>query len=279
MSTKQDALARGASRLAATGIESPRLDARVLMAEAMGIAPEDLIGARKPSPAELARFEECLARREAHEPLAYIIGRKEFWSLDFEVGPGVLVPRPESETLIEEAMKEFPDRALPLDVLDLGTGSGCLVIAFLASYRNARGEGIDRSPEALAWARRNVARHGLHSRCVLSQSDWSAEGRYDLVLSNPPYLSQEELKAVAPAISGYEPHGALDGGADGLAAYRVLAPLLARVLKPGGRAVLEIGSSQADSVQTVLKQDGIGTLRIVHDLAGHPRAVVAATRP
>ena len=121
-------------------------------------------------------------------------------------------------------------------------------------------------------------RQGLQSRCVLSQSDWAAEGRYDLVLSNPPYLLSQELKTVALAISGYEPHGALDGGGDGLQAYRALAPLLARVLKQGGRAVLEIGSSQVAAVQTVLKQDGIETLRIVHDLAGHPRCVVAATR-
>ena len=281
MTTKRNVLARGCMRLAAADVESARFDARVLLAKAMNVAPDELIGGAEPSEAQVAEFERLLARREAREPLAYITGHKEFWSLDFEVGPGALVPRADSETLIEEAMKEFPDRAAPLEVLDLGTGSGCLLIAFLASYSHAGGVGIDSSPDALSWARRNVAKHGLAQRCVLRKSDWAdgIDGRYDLVFCNPPYLTTGELEDVAPEIGRFEPRGALDGGENGLAAYGSLGPLIARILKPGGRALLEIGSTQGPAVETVLDQYSLETLRIANDLAGCARCVVAATRP
>jgi release factor glutamine methyltransferase len=227
---------------------------------------------------QLARFETLIMRRESREPLAYIVGHKEFWSLDFDVGPGVLIPRPETETLIEEALRDFPDQNAPLAIADLGTGSGCLLIAFLESYPNATGWGVDRSAEALSWASRNVARHGVGKRCVLSQSDWigNLDPTFDVLLSNPPYVTEAEYCGSSPEILRYEPRDALVGGDDGLRAYRELAPVIARHLRPSGRAYLEIGSTQSGTVEAVLERDSLRTIRIVADLAGHPRCVVAA---
>jgi release factor glutamine methyltransferase len=278
MSDVRNALTSGAARLAAAGIDSPRLDARLLLGFAMELAPENLLVMQTVTQEQLARFETLILRRESREPLAYIVGHKEFWSLDFEVGPGVLVPRPETETLIEQALLDFPDRDAPLAVADLGTGSGCLLIAFLESNPNATGWGIDRSAEALSWAARNVARHGVGKRCVLSQRDWTGnwDPTFDVVLSNPPYVSEAEYGGSSAEILRYEPRDALVGGDDGLQAYRELAPLVARHLRAAGRAYLEIGSTQADAVKTVLERDGLRVIRIVADLAGHPRCIVAA---
>jgi len=277
MSAVRDALTRGAARLTEAGVDSARLDARLLLGFAMDIAPENLLVARDMTEEQLAYFEALISRRESREPLAHIVGQKEFWSLDFEVGPGVLIPRPETETLIEEALRDFPDRDAPLDIADLGTGSGCLLIAFLESYPNAKGVGIDRSADALAWARRNATRHGVGDRCVLSQSDWATNvaPTFDVVLSNPPYVTERELAEASPEILRYEPRDALVGGVDGLNAYRELAPVIAGRLRPGGRAYLEIGSTQAEDVTSVLERDGLRVVRIAADLAGHPRCVVA----
>lgn len=260
MSTSRDALARGAERLSAAGIENARLDARVLMAHA----------------ANDALYDQFLARRIAREPVAYITGTKEFWSLALDVGPGVLVPRPETETLIEEALREFPDRAAPLRVIDFGTGSGALLIAFLSEFANARGLGIDDSPDALAWAERNLAKHAMVGRCELSLGDWaqSPETSFDVIFSNPPYLTRDEIAAAPPELR-YEPRGALDGGPDGLDAYRALAPVIARRLKPQARAFLEIGAGQGDAVASLLAAQGLETMRIAPDLAGIARCVVA----
>jgi len=277
MSAVRDALTRGAARLTEAGVDSARLDARLLLGFAMDIAPENLLVARDMTEEHLAYFEALISRRESREPLAHIVGQKEFWSLDFEVGPGVLIPRPETETLIEEALRDFPDRDAPLDIADLGTGSGCLLIAFLESYPNAKGVGIDRSADALAWARRNATRHGVGDRCVLSQSDWATNvaPTFDVLFSNPPYVTERELAEASPEILRYEPRDALVGGVDGLNAYRELAPVIAGRLRPGGRAYLEIGSTQAEDVTSVLERDGLRVVRIAADLAGHPRCVVA----
>jgi release factor glutamine methyltransferase len=278
MSAVRDALTRGAARLAAAEIDTARLDARLLLGFAMDLAPENLLVAQELTEEQRARFESLIYRRESREPLAYIVGQKEFWSLDFEVGPGVLIPRPETETLIEEALRDFPDRDAPLRIADMGTGSGCLLIAFLESYPNATGWGIDRSAEALAWAWRNAVRHGVEKRCLLSQVDWkqAIPESLHLVFSNPPYVSEREFAAASPEIIRFEPQGALVGGEDGLSAYRELAPIISQGLRPDGRAYLEIGSTQADAVKAVLERDGLWTVRIVADLAGHPRCAVAA---
>jgi release factor glutamine methyltransferase len=307
MSPPRDALARGAERLAAAGIESARLDARVLFAHATyPLRPIASLGTPPPQAGEdnkartslsspacggggsratasepegvsreaLARFDGFLARRIAREPVAYITGTKEFWSLALAVGPGVLVPRPETETLIDEMLREFPDRAAPLRVVDFGTGSGAILAAVLTEFPGARGIGLDSSPRALAWARRNLERYG--ERCELAAADWAdaPNTSFDVILSNPPYLTTAEVESAAPELA-YEPRGALDGGPDGLAAYRALAPLIAARLKPDGRAFLEVGAGQGPAVAAILAACGLEILRIAPDLAGIPRCVVA----
>ncbi len=228
-------------RLRAAGVDNPRLDARLLTSE------------------------EQIARRIAREPVAYILGRKEFWSLDLAVGPGVLIPRPESETLIEQVLKHFPDRGAALDILDLGTGSGCLLAAALSEYPNAHGVGIDSSPEALVWARQN-----LRERVELVLGDFAdARGAYDVILANPPYIAASDIAGLAPEIRLYEPVRALHGGPDGLDAYRALAPLIRRLLKPEGRAFLEIGVGQGPAVAELMK-----STEIARDLAGIERCVI-----
>ena len=262
MNRRDDAQSAAAMRLAAAGIESARADARVLMA----CAGEDM-----------ALFESFVARREKHEPVAYITGHKEFWSLDFDVGPGVLVPRPETETLIEEALKEFPDRNAPLDMLDLGAGSGCILIAALSEFPNARGIALERSPQALNWLERNIAKHRMSGRCTIWRSDWrkGLEGRFDAIFANPPYVAENEWTKLPPDVARYEPIAALIGGADGLAAYNELATRLPGWLKPGGKAFLETGKGQANRVSAILESAGLKTERIALDLAGIARCIVA----
>ena len=249
-----------ARRLAVAGIENPRLDARLLLAHA---------------DCDRVCFESLISRRAAREPLAYITGQKEFWSLDFEVGPGVLIPRPETETVIEQALAFFPDRSALLRALDLGTGTACLLITFLKEFPNARGLGIDRSEEARAYAVRNVARHGLDKRCEIRGGGWAeaVAGPYDVILSNPPYIKTADLAGLEPEVA-YEPVSALDGGPDGLSAYRALAPALARLLSPSGRAFVEIGEGQAGEVSAVLAQAGLDIIKVAPDLAGIPRVLI-----
>ena len=258
-----DALtANAVGRLAAAGIDNPRLDARLLLAHASGDA---------------ARFESLVARRVAREPLAYITGHKEFWSLDFEVGPGVLIPRPETETVIERALAQFPDRQAALQVLDLGTGSGCLLIALLKEYPNAQGLGLEMADDARAFAERNIARHNLGARCAIRSGSWgeAISSTYDVILSNPPYIRSADIAGLEAEISAYEPLLALDGGADGLSAYRALAPEIARLLRPGGYAFVEIGAGQAAAVGDLFRDEGLQLGAIAPDLAGIPRVVTA----
>ncbi|HEY1709682.1 MAG TPA: peptide chain release factor N(5)-glutamine methyltransferase [Rhizomicrobium sp.] len=309
-------LAEGAKRLAAAGIESPRREARLLLAYALGVEPNEifhlpLVGrsereafrvgdarqAPNPHPeirraahaafptsprgggdAECARFEELIARRAAREPLAYITGSREFWSLDFHVGPGVLIPRPETETLVEEALKEFPDKSSPLNVLDLGTGTACLPIAFLSEYPCASALAIDMSERALAWAKANVDKHALTSRCALRQGNWAdgVDETFDIIFSNPPYIETATIPTLEADVAAFEPQTALDGGADGLGAYRQLAPAIAAHLKPSGRAFVELGIGQADAVSGIFAESGLETIRVVPDLSGIARCLVAA---
>jgi release factor glutamine methyltransferase len=274
MTNVAELLAAGARRLVASGVESARLDARVLLAHVLNKQTGEVFGNGAVSNDTVTHFDTLIARRAAREPVAYITGHKEFWSLDFEVGPGVLVPRPETETLVEQTLLEFPDRTAPLEAIDLGTGSGCILLSFLAEYPGAKGIGIERSPAAIVHARRNAAR--LAPRCELIESDWSLApaGPFDVVFSNPPYLAQKELALAAPELRT-EPEGALVAGADGLDAYRALSPVIAARLKPNGRVFLEIGAAQADAVAAILAAEGLETLRSAPDLSGAPRCIVA----
>jgi len=269
-------LGDAALRLSIAGVESPRLDARLLLAHAMKVRPDALVGSVDVPPETLADFQAMLGRRVLREPLAYITGRKEFWSLEFDVGPGVLVPRPETETLIEAVLEHFPDKLATLDILDLGTGTGCLLIAALSEYPNARGVGVEASQAAWQWARRNVERHGFASRCHVQMGDWAQvpSSVADVILSNPPYVRSGDIPTLAPEIRKFEPVSALDGGADGLDAYRSLAPLVRHLLKPEGRAFLEIGQGQEDDVPAIFRAYGLQTAEILPDLAGIGRCVV-----
>ena len=277
MSDSSALLADAVRRLAAAGVGSPRLDARVLLEHARSLSSPVHGGGAERSEADGASlFESFVIRRAEREPLAYITGRREFWSLDFEVTPGTLIPRPETETIIEQALALLTDHSAPLDVLDLGTGTGCLLIAFLKEFPSARGLGIDFSEKACAVARRNMARHGVEKRCEIRHGDWAGTvtGTFDVILSNPPYVRTADLKDLEPEVARYEPIMALDGGPDGLAAYRLLAPQLARLLRPGGHALVEIGAGQSDEVAALMVQAGLETVRIAPDLAGIPRVLV-----
>ncbi|MGA9794110.1 MAG: peptide chain release factor N(5)-glutamine methyltransferase [Rhizomicrobium sp.] len=272
-----DALANAAAKLAANGTESARLDARVLLAHVLEKRPGELLGRFEISATQMAAFHGAISRRLAHEPVAYITGHKEFWSLDFEVGPGVLVPRPETETLIEQVLLEFPDRVSDLKAIDWGTGSGCIALSFLSEFPNAQAFGIERSSDAMAFARRNKARYPFGDRLALGERDWreSPAGPFDIAFCNPPYLALDDLANVTPELRA-EPEAALLGGPDGLTAYRVLAPLIAeRLTAPTGRAFLEIGAGQSHDIIAILASAGLETMRIAPDLSGTARCIVA----
>ncbi|MBX9797648.1 peptide chain release factor N(5)-glutamine methyltransferase [Sphingomonas sp.] len=265
------ALAAAATALAATS-DTPRLDAELLMAHALGCTREDMLLRRLAAPAP-AGFAALLARRLAHEPVAYITGCRAFWTIELIVGPGVLVPRADSETLIEAAVDHFRARS-PARLLDLGTGPGTLLLAALAEWPAAEGLGIDASDTALGYAERNAAALGLAGRATFRRGDWAAgvTGRFDLILANPPYIGTAE--PLPAEVAGHEPARALYAGEDGLDAYRALIPRLPALLAPGGVAVLEIGHKQAAPVTALLAGQGLAaTLR--HDLGGRPRALVA----
>jgi release factor glutamine methyltransferase len=272
--TIAEALSRAAEQLRAAGIDSAQLDARVLLAHVMGVEPNELIvkgGDEVP-----AEFEKLIARRIAREPVAYITGKKGFWDLDFETGSGALVPRPETETLIEETQKQFPDKTAPLKILDLGTGTGCILLTLLHLYPNAGGIGVDSSGEALHWAGRNAARLDLESRCELRLCDWAdiSETGFGLIVSNPPYLTDADMASLQPELA-HEPATALSGGADGLAAYRAIAALLPRLLASNGCAILEIGMGQGAAVSVILDAAGLEIAGFRPDLSGTSRCVTA----
>ncbi len=253
--------------------DTPRLDAELLMAHALGVSREELLLRQLDAPAPPA-LAALLARRLAHEPIAYITGARAFWTIDLAVGPGALIPRPDSETLIEAAVAHFGE-AGPGTILDLGTGPGSLLLAALAQWPGATGLGVDRSATALAMARANADRLGMATRAAFAVGDWATgvDQRFDLVLANPPYIGTAEK---LPAdVADYEPHDALFAGADGLDDYRIIVPQLPGLLAAGGIAILEIGHRQADAVTALLRDAAMGvTLR--HDLGGRPRAIIAA---
>ena len=270
-----DALRDAAARLAAVS-DSARLDAELLMAHALGCSREELL-LRLPSVEAPAGFGDLIERRMAREPVAYIAGAKEFWGLSLAVSPAVLIPRGDSETLIETALDLFADRP-PESVLDLGTGSGALLIAALSEFGNATGLGIDRSEAALDVARANAAAHYMTSRARFAQGDWSAAGwddvpgaPFDLVLANPPYVAErDELHA---DVALHEPKGALFAGADGLDDYRRIVPRMPGLLAKGGAGLIEIGAAQGAVVRELARQAGLAAT-VRHDLSGRDRVVV-----
>jgi len=268
--TVRAGLVRAATDLSATS-ETARLDAELLMAHALGVARDSMLLTRLDAPVPEA-FDALLARRLAREPVAYILGERDFWTITLAVGPGVLIPRPDSETLIEAAVEHFGAKG-PGRILDLGVGSGALLLAALSEWPNATGLGIDRSDSAVAIARANAERLGLASRAEIRLGDWAAgiDERFDLLLCNPPYV--ESGAVLAPDVVDHEPATALFAGPDGLDDYRLLAPEIGRLLAPGGLAAVEIGSDQGDAVTALFAAHGLAGI-VRRDLAGRDRAVV-----
>lgn len=266
----RDALNAAAERLRHVS-DTPRLDAELLMADALGVTREDLLLGRVPAAAP-AGFAERVDRRSAGEPMAYILGRRDFWTLTLAVTPDVLIPRADSETLIEAAIDHFGMRS-PNTVLDLGTGSGALMLAALAQWPDARGIGVDRSAAALKVASANAGSLGFAARCGFICGDWAdaIDARFDLVLSNPPYVAIGD--ALGGGVAEHEPHQALFAGDDGLDAYRRLCGQIGRLLAPAGVAVIELGVGQADAVAALFTREALVVGRRL-DLAGHQRALV-----
>ena len=279
MTTLRHALDAGARRLAAAGIETARLDARLLLCHAVPCPPEAIIGhgERPLATAAAARFDAALARRQAREPVALITGRREFWTLDLRVTSATLSPRPESETVVEAALNRVRDKQAPLRLLDLGTGTGCLLLALLTELPAARGLGIDRSAAVVATALRNAREHGVDGRADFVVGDWARAIResFDVVVANPPYIPSGTIEALEPEVARHEPRAALDGGADGLDAYRAILPDLPRLARPGAVVALEVGAGQAAWVAGRLVDLAFEAVAVVPDLAGIGRVVLA----
>ncbi|MGF7148204.1 release factor glutamine methyltransferase [Sphingomonas zeicaulis] len=265
-----EALTAATQRLAAISA-TPRLDAELLLAHALGISREDILLGRHAGPLPAA-FDALVARRVAGEPIAYITGTRAFWTIELAVAPGVLIPRPDTETLIDAAVAHFRGRS-PRRILDLGTGSGALLLAALDEWPEATGLGIDRSDDALAIAVANAERLELATRAAFRLGNWADEvsERFDLVLCNPPYV---EADAALPRdVAEHEPHSALFAGTDGLDDYRRLAPGFARLLQSGGMAAIELGAGQFSRVAPLFAGQGL-TISLRQDLAGHERCLL-----
>jgi release factor glutamine methyltransferase len=275
-----------AQRFRDGGIDTPDLDARILVGHALGLDRTALIlaGERCLEAGEIARIETLEARRLCREPVARITGTKEFWGLPFKITPDVLVPRPETETVVEEALAAVDRtgaRSRALRIADLGVGSGAILIALLTELPNARAIGTDRDPAALVLARENARRLGVAARAAFVACDFGAgvAPPCDLVVTNPPYICSDEIAELEPDVREFDPRGAIDGGPDGLAAYRVITSDAGHILAPGAHLIAEIGNGQGDAVAALFAAAGFGRIRIVPDLAGIARVVVAIRNP
>lgn len=275
--TRRAALKEAVLLMKAAGIDTPVLDARLIVQHALGISWDTLyLKDDQPLAAdEKARLETQLSRRAAHEPVSRIVGRRHFWTLDLAVSPDTLDPRPDTESLIETVVQAIPDRARPLRILDLGTGTGAILLALLAEYPNASGLGIDRSQGALSVARGNADSHGLSPRVVFSSGNWAdgVNGPFDVIVSNPPYIESGHLPGLPPEVREHDPLLALDGGTDGLDAYRAIIPSISGLLHPDGLAVFEIGEGQGEAVTRIALENGLKAAGSRKDLGGIERAL------
>ena len=311
-----ETIAQAALLLRRAGIDDAVAEARILCAALLGIDRAQLLAQdmQEPSATALARLDAALIRRAGGEPVARILGRREFWSLQLDLNAATLVPRPDSETLIDVALTLFPDRRAPLRVLDLGTGSGCLLLALLSEFPFATGIGIDSAPDAVKMAAHNAAQLGFSERGKFVVANWSdadfvkflhvsfprrrasnlsdngsgiekLDSRlrgndnncaFDLVISNPPYIAHAVIATLDRAVRDHDPMAALDGGADGLDAYRSLAKILPDLWRDGGHALFEIGYDQADATTALFHAAGFQNIRLKRDLAGQPRCLALA---
>lgn len=271
------------ARLSAAGVEGPVIDARLLVEAAADATRVDIVTDphRLLTPAQELTLDAYLSRREHREPVSHILGRKGFWKIMLNVTADVLTPRPDTETVVEYVLRDFPEHAA-WSILDLGVGSGAILLALLAERPAAKGLGIDISEEALAVARDNAAGLGLAGRVALLRSDWTAglgEATFDLVVSNPPYIASHVIETLEPEVRDHEPRLALEGGRDGLDHYRSLAPEILRVLKPGGRFAVEIGYDQKDAVEQLFQQAGAEGVQTLRDLGDLDRVVAGRKKP
>lgn len=281
-----DALLRDAAvALTAAGIDNARFEARLLLAHAGGVTVEWLVahGGEAAPLAAVEALRALTARRVRREPMAYVVGEREFWGLPFKVSPAVLVPRPDSETVIEAALALMPGRTEPWRIVDLGVGSGCLLLTLLREFPNARGVGMDASAAALAVTQANAEALGVAARLRLVEGDWRQPGwaerlggPFDLLVANPPYIETAAIDGLMPDVARFEPRLALDGGGDGLSAYRAIADGAAGLMVPGGRVLIEAGEGQAPEISTLLASTGFSVGSPWKDLGGIDR-VVAAT--
>ena len=270
----------------AAGLDSPELDAQILTGHALGLDRTALLrnAERELTASETDAIAALKARRLAREPVARITGLKEFWSLEFAVTPATLVPRPETETVVEAVLAAIDAKGWrngPLHLLDLGTGSGALLVALLRELPQAVGIGTDRSRAALATARANALRHDVGKRAYFVACDFGAalKGPFDLVVTNPPYVASGTIASLAPEVRDYDPALALDGGSDGLAAYRAIATDIGRLLAPSGVLVTELGAGQCKAVARLFAERGLTVGSAVNDLAGMPRALTVHKMP
>lgn len=274
--TAAQAMAAAAARLRAAGVPDPARDARILLAHAASVdaARVTLIAPEEIAPEIAERYEQLIALRAVRVPVSQLIGKRGFYGRDFRVSRDVLDPRPETETLIELALSEPFERAL-----DLGTGSGCILVTLLAERRSATGVGADLSEAACLQASANAVLHGVADRAEIVQSNWfeQIEGRFDLIVSNPPYLAASEMADVAPELSDHEPAMALTDGLDGLSVYRIIADQAQGYLTAAGRVLVEIGWVQGDAVCDIFRDAGWAGVTLVQDLDGRPRVVCADT--
>jgi release factor glutamine methyltransferase len=283
--TLRGAFAGAAAMLRQAGVPTPELDARLLICHAAGVSHESYVA--RPdwelAPDAAAQLRRCIERRLDGEPVSRILGQREFWGRAFLVDRHTLDPRPDTETLIEVALGLVASQGLreqPLRLLDLGTGTGCILLTLLAELPNATGVGTDRSVPALALASANARRLGVDDRAAFLAGDWlePVSGSFDLILANPPYVATGEIGRLPREVGAYDPWGALDGGTDGLDAYRRIAGGVRRALRPGGAILLEVGAEQADRVLSLLREAGLaidGKACMWRDLGGRPRVVAA----
>jgi release factor glutamine methyltransferase len=273
-----------AAALAAAGIENVRLEARLLLGKAADATIEALVArGTDEAPPQVARsLAGYVARRVRREPMAYILGEREFWGLPFKVSPAVLVPRPDSETVIEAALAVLPDRRRPWRFLDLGVGSGCLLLTLLKEYEAAQGVGLEFSAGALAIAQANADALGVAGRVRLDLGDWRQPGwhegvaaPFDLVVSNPPYIPAGDVAGLMPEVAQFEPRLALDGGPDGLDAYRAIVTAVPRLLAPGGHLLVEMGEGQGPEITQLFRTAALQVEGPWKDLAGIERVLGA----
>ena len=268
-----------ASMLSQAGFTEPRRAARRLVASTLDLTPAELLSHSEQVLDEqhTGRVRRALDRMAEHEPLSRIVGRREFWGLEFTLCGDTLDPRPETETVVEAVLRRVLDRDAPLRFLDLGTGTGCILLALLSEFPAATGFGVDLALGAVMTARRNAAALGLAERAHFLVGDWGTamSGKFDVIASNPPYIASAALADLPPEVALYDPCLALDGGADGLGAYRALVVDLARLLQPGAVLVIEVGFSQAPAVAAMLRASGMAIEGCERDLAGIARCVVA----